>query len=55
MYQLYMYKIENVVLINILGVCPEICATVKKLGFKRPTKIQSEAIPPALTGIAIII
>eukprot|EP00026_Physarum_polycephalum_P006146 Phypoly_transcript_06187.p1 GENE.Phypoly_transcript_06187~~Phypoly_transcript_06187.p1 ORF type:complete len:476 (-),score=98.76 Phypoly_transcript_06187:307-1734(-) len=37
-----------------LGVCPEICETAKKLGFKRPTKIQVEAIPAALSGKDII-
>lgn len=30
---------------------PELCEQVKALGYKRPTKIQSESIPAALEGI----
>jgi len=37
-----------------LGIAPQILATIKKLGYKAPTKIQSEAIPVALKGSDII-
>nr|PVC51225.1 ATP-dependent RNA helicase [Theileria orientalis] len=37
-----------------LGVSPELCRACKQLGWKRPTKIQVEAIPVALQGKDII-
>ncbi|EAN33012.2 putative ATP-dependent RNA helicase DDX47 [Theileria parva strain Muguga] len=37
-----------------LGVCVELCRACKELGWKRPTKIQIEAIPIALSGKDII-
>jgi ATP-dependent RNA helicase DDX47/RRP3 len=37
-----------------IGVCPEICRAVEKLGFKHPTKIQAESLPYALKGRDII-
>lgn len=37
-----------------LGVTPELCAACTSLGFKNPTDIQVEAIPPALEGNDII-
>src|SRR5215216_5715259 len=33
-----------------LGLHPDILRGVKELGFTRPTPIQEQAIPPALTG-----
>lgn len=33
-----------------LGVCPELCDAVEKLGFSHPTKIQSESFPYTLKG-----
>lgn len=37
-----------------LGVSQELCDACESLGFKAPTDIQAEAIPPALTGRDII-
>ncbi|KAK1922160.1 putative ATP-dependent RNA helicase [Papiliotrema laurentii] len=37
-----------------LGISPELCASCASLGFKNPTTIQVEAIPPALEGRDII-
>ncbi|KAL1412725.1 ribosomal RNA processing protein [Vanrija albida] len=37
-----------------LGVTPELCAACTSLGFKNPTDIQVESIPPALEGRDII-
>lgn len=31
-----------------LGVCSEICGAVAKMGYKHPTKIQTESLPYAL-------
>ena len=36
-----------------LGVCPELVDACDALGCKQPTKIQVEAIPYALKGIAL--
>ena len=36
-----------------LGVCPELVDACDALGWKQPTKIQVEAIPYALKGIAL--
>ena len=33
-----------------LGLCPEILAALKKLGYEKPSPIQEKAIPPALQG-----
>ena len=33
-----------------LGVCPEICEAVKKMGYKNPSKIQKESLPFTLKG-----
>lgn len=37
-----------------LGLHPDLCEAAKKLGWRAPTKIQKEAIPPALEGHDII-
>ena len=37
-----------------LGVCPEICEAVKKMGYKHPSKIQTESLPYTLKGKDII-
>lgn len=37
-----------------LGLIPELCEACHKMGFKKPTKIQRESIPVALTGIDVI-
>jgi ATP-dependent RNA helicase DDX47/RRP3 len=37
-----------------LGIIPELCQSCASLGFKRPTSIQVESIPPALEGRDII-
>ena len=37
-----------------LGVCPEICEAVKKMGYKNPSKIQKESLPFTLKGRDII-
>lgn len=37
-----------------LGVCSELCLACDRLGFKKPTKIQSESIPYALAGKDLI-
>ncbi|GFZ48677.1 ATP-dependent rRNA helicase RRP3 [Saitozyma sp. JCM 24511] len=37
-----------------LGIIPELCSSCLSLGFKRPTSIQVESIPPALEGRDII-
>jgi len=37
-----------------LGVCPQLLETIQALEYKRPTKIQAEAIPIALQGHDII-
>lgn len=31
-----------------LGVCPEICEAISKMGFKHPSKIQAESLPYTL-------
>ena len=33
-----------------LGVCPEICEAVKKMGYLYPSKIQKESLPFTLKG-----
>ena len=33
-----------------LGVCPEICEAVKKMGYVNPSKIQKESLPFTLKG-----
>ncbi len=33
-----------------LGVCSEICEAIKAMGYKNPTKIQSESLPYTLAG-----
>ncbi|KAK2197892.1 bifunctional Helicase superfamily 1-2 [Babesia duncani] len=45
---------ENVKTFEDLGVCKEICLVCKQIGWNYPTKIQQEAIPPALSGRDII-
>ena len=37
-----------------LGVCPEICEAVKKMGYTNPSKIQKESLPFTLKGRDII-
>ncbi|OCF77283.1 ATP-dependent rRNA helicase RRP3 [Kwoniella mangroviensis CBS 8886] len=37
-----------------LGISPELCAACSSMGFKKPTDIQIESIPPALEGKDII-
>lgn len=37
-----------------LGVCPEICEAVQKMGFTNPSKIQKESLPFTLKGRDII-
>ena len=37
-----------------LGVCPEICEAVMKMGYKHPSKIQAESLPYTLKGKDII-
>jgi len=37
-----------------LGVCPELCDAISKLGWTTPTPIQREAIPQALAGRDVI-
>ena len=37
-----------------LGVCPELCDAIARLGWTRPTAIQCAAIPPALAGRDVI-
>ena len=37
-----------------LGVCPEICEAVKKMGYVNPSKIQKESLPFTLKGRDII-
>jgi ATP-dependent RNA helicase RhlE len=39
---------------NRLGLHPSLIKGIKELGFVRPTAIQSEAIPPAMTGRDVI-
>lgn len=33
-----------------LGLVPELCQACERMGYKNPSKIQVEAIPPALAG-----
>jgi len=33
-----------------LGVCPEICDAIEKMGFENPSKIQKESLPFTLKG-----
>ena len=40
---------ESQVTFKDLGVCSELCVACEKLGFKKPTKIQTESIPFALS------
>ena len=37
-----------------LGVCPEICDAVAKMGYENPSKIQKESLPFTLKGRDII-
>jgi len=37
-----------------LGVCPEVCGAVTKMGYKTPTKIQADSLPYTLKGRDII-
>ncbi len=37
-----------------LGVCPEICGAVEKMGYKHPSKIQCDSLPYTLKGRDII-
>ena len=37
-----------------LGVCPEICEAVEKMGYRHPSKIQAESLPYTLQGRDII-
>ena len=37
-----------------LGVCPEICGAVQKMGYKFPSKIQAESLPYTLKQRDII-
>ncbi len=37
-----------------LGVCPEICQAVEKMGYTNPSKIQKESLPFTLKGRDII-
>ena len=37
-----------------LGVCPEICGAVEKMGYKFPSKIQAESLPYTLKQRDII-
>ena len=37
-----------------IGVCPELCETLKEMGYKYPTKIQKETLPYALNSKDII-
>ena len=37
-----------------LGVCPEICTAVEKMGYKHPSKIQAESLPYTLKSRDII-
>jgi len=47
-------KDEENVTFESLGLCDELCAATKELGWTNPTKIQQEAIPIALQGRDII-
>ena len=37
-----------------LGVCPEICQAIEKMGYKHPSKIQADSLPYTLKGRDII-
>lgn len=37
-----------------IGVCPEVCGAVAKMGYKTPTKIQADSLPYTLKGRDII-
>lgn len=37
-----------------LGVCPELCESLKAMGYKAPTKIQAESLPYTLKDRDII-
>jgi ATP-dependent RNA helicase DDX47/RRP3 len=39
---------------SLLGVCPEICGAVEKMGYKHPSKIQAESLPYTLKSRDII-